>query len=103
MRGHRTARANLIAAYPEKSAAEIERILTGMWDNLGRLAVEYVNLDRLIGDDPNNGRIVVQAETLQRLARLRDDGRPAVLFTSHLASYELGAIWVETSQPNGGA
>jgi KDO2-lipid IV(A) lauroyltransferase len=95
LRGHRTARANLIAAYPEKSAAEIERILTGMWDNLGRLAVEYVNLDRLIGDDPNNGRIVVQAETLQRLARLRDDGRPAVLFTSHLASYELGAIWVE--------
>lgn len=95
LRGHRTARANLIAAYPEKSAAEIEHIQSGMWNNLGRLAVEYVNLDRLIGSDPNNGRVVVSAETLQRLARLRDDGRPAVLFTSHLASYEVGAIWVK--------
>jgi KDO2-lipid IV(A) lauroyltransferase len=95
LRGHRTARANLIAAYPEKSAAEIERILAGMWDNLGRLAVEYVNLDRLIGGDPNGGRLVVPDRSLQTLAKLRDDGRTAVFFTSHLASYELGAIWAE--------
>ncbi len=96
LRGHRTARANLAAAYPEKSAAEIERILGDMWDNLGRLAVEYVNLDRLVDpSNPNSGRIVVAPGTLEKLARLRDDGKPAVLFTSHLASYEVGAIWVE--------
>ena len=96
LRGHRTARANLVAAYPEKSAAEVERILGDMWDNLGRLAVEYVNLDRLVDpDNPNSGRIVVAPGTLEKLARLRDDGKPAVLFTSHLASYEVGAIWVE--------
>jgi KDO2-lipid IV(A) lauroyltransferase len=95
LRGHRTARANLVAAYPDKPAAEIERILDGMWDNLGRLAVEYVNLDRLIGTDGNADRIVVADATLQRLARLRDDGRTASLFTSHLASYEIGAIWVK--------
>ena len=59
-----------------------------MWDNLGRLAVEYVNLDRLVDPaNPNSGRIVVAPETLETLARLRDDGKPAVLFTSHLASY----------------
>jgi Kdo2-lipid IVA lauroyltransferase/acyltransferase len=96
LRGHRTARANLVAAYPDKSAAEIERILGDMWDNLGRLAVEYVNLDRLVDpSNPNSGRIVVAPGTLEKLARLRDDGKPAVLFTSHLASYEVGAIWVE--------
>lgn len=95
LRGHRTARANLIAAYPDKPAAEIERILSGMWDNLGRLAVEYVNLDRLIDSDPNGGRMVVPAKTLRSLAQMRDDGRPGVLFTSHLASYEVGAIWCE--------
>jgi KDO2-lipid IV(A) lauroyltransferase len=96
LRGHRTARANLTAAYPEKSAAEIERILAEMWDNLGRLAVEYVNLDRLVDPaNPNSGRIVVTPDTLEKLARLRDDGKPAVLFTSHLASFEVGAIWVE--------
>ena len=101
LRGHRTARANLVAAYPEKSAVEIERILGDMWDNLGRLAVEYVNLDRLVdAQNPNSGRIVVAPGTLEKLARLRDDGRPAVLFTSHLASYEVGAIWVERNGLN---
>ena len=101
LRGHRTARANLTAAYPEKSAAEIERILAEMWDNLGRLAVEYVNLDRLVDPaNPNSGRIVVSPDTLEKLARLRDDGKPAVLFTSHLASFEVGAIWVERNGLN---
>ena len=96
LRGHRTARANLVAAYPEKSAAEIEQILSGMWENLGRLGVEYVNLDRLVDPlDPNGGRIVVAPGTLEILRRLRDDGKPAVLFTAHLASYEVGAIWVK--------
>ncbi len=95
LRGHRTARRNLTAAYPDKSAAEIERILAGMWDNVGRLAVEYINLDRLIGPDPNAARMVVPAKDLQTLVRLRDDGRPAVVFTSHLASYEVGAIWAK--------
>jgi Kdo2-lipid IVA lauroyltransferase/acyltransferase len=93
LRGHRTARANLTAAYPDKSSAEIEHILTGMWDNLGRLAVEYANLDRLIdADDPNAGRIVAAPGTLERFLRLRDDGKPALLFTAHLANYEVGAI-----------
>src|ERR1051326_6272840 len=64
-----------------------------MWDNVGRLAVEYVNLDRLIGSDPNGGRLVGPTRPRQTLAQLRDDGRTAGLFTSHLASHEVGAIW----------
>jgi KDO2-lipid IV(A) lauroyltransferase len=98
LRGHRTARANLVAAYPDMSPAEIEGTLSTMWGNLGRLAIEYVNLDRLVDDvNPNGGRIVVTPGTLEILRRLRDDGKPAVLFTSHLASYELGAIWVKSN------
>jgi Kdo2-lipid IVA lauroyltransferase/acyltransferase len=101
LRGHRTARANLNASYPDKSSAEIERMLGDMWDNLGRLAVEYMHLDRLVDPaNPNGGRIVVSPRTLETLARIRDDGKPAVLFTSHLASYELGAIWVERNGLN---
>lgn len=97
LRGHRTARANLTAAYRDKSAAEIEQILSGMWANLGRLAVEYVNLDRLIevGANPNSGRIVVTPGTLEKVASLRQDGKPAVVFSAHLANYEIGGIWME--------
>src|SRR6266513_2509933 len=35
------ARRNIRRAFPEISDAEIERVITGMWDNLGRVAAEY--------------------------------------------------------------
>src|SRR6476659_286575 len=43
---HRVGRANLAAAFPEKSPAEIETILLGAWENLGRVAAEFAHLDR---------------------------------------------------------
>ena len=38
---HRLGRAQLRAAFPEKSNAEIEKILGGVWNNLGRIAIEF--------------------------------------------------------------
>src|SRR6266851_9581206 len=38
------ARHNLKTAMPELSAAEVERVVRGMWDNLGRVAAEYPHL-----------------------------------------------------------
>ena len=46
-RENRIARAQLTAAFPEKSPAEIERILSDVWDNLGRMGAEFAHLDRL--------------------------------------------------------
>ena len=34
---HRIGRDNLAAAFPDKSPQEIEKILAGVWDNLGRV------------------------------------------------------------------
>ena len=50
----RIARANLKAAFPEKSQGEIEGILSGMWDNLGRTVAEYPHLEKfdIGGPDP---------------------------------------------------
>ena len=45
LKEHRIGRENLRAAFPEKSDAEIEKILGGVWDNLGRIAVEFAHLD----------------------------------------------------------
>src|SRR5262245_39125219 len=44
--------ANLTAAFPEKSTAEINSILGGVWDNLGRIAIEFAHLERLSDFDP---------------------------------------------------
>ena len=95
LRGHRTARAQLAAAFPEKSAAEIEAILGGMWDNLARSVIEYAVLDRLWDHDlvhAHDGRIVVDQASIERWARVRDDPRPMLGFAAHLANWELSAI-----------
>src|SRR5258707_7511294 len=48
------ARENLRAAFPEKSADEIEAIVLQMCDNLGRTVAEYAHLDKfsMHGADP---------------------------------------------------
>jgi KDO2-lipid IV(A) lauroyltransferase len=92
---HRTGRANLAAAFPEKSPAEIEQILAGVWDNLGRVAAEYAHLDRLWDYDeahPNAGRIELSPGTSERFVRLRDDDKPALIFAAHLGNWELPAL-----------
>jgi KDO2-lipid IV(A) lauroyltransferase len=90
---HRLGRANLRAAFPDKDAAWIERTLRGAWDNLGRVAGEYVHLGRLWDYDfkhPNAGRIITDDASL--FFALRDDGKPALCFAAHLANWELPAL-----------
>ena len=53
LKEHKLAREHLVAAFPEKSPQEIEAILAGVWDNLGRVAAEFAHLDRLHIVDPD--------------------------------------------------
>jgi Kdo2-lipid IVA lauroyltransferase/acyltransferase len=91
---HRVGRANLIAAFPEKSPAEIETILRGVWDNLGRVAAEFAHIDRLwdYHREHGRGRILDSDETETIALRIRDDGQPALVFAAHLANWELAAV-----------
>src|SRR5437764_3147549 len=94
MREQRIGRANLIAAFPEKSPAEIEEILRGVWDNLGRVGAEFAHLDRTWDHlaDQRDIRICETADSIDRLNRLRDDGTPALVFAAHLANWEIPAL-----------
>ena len=92
---HRIGRANLTAAFPEKSPAEIDAILAGVWDNLGRVAAEFAHLDHIWQVDPDNpaeSRITFAPGTNERFYALRDDGKGALIFASHLANWELPAL-----------
>jgi Kdo2-lipid IVA lauroyltransferase/acyltransferase len=90
------ARENLKAAFPEKSAAEIERILRASWDNLGRMGAEFAHLDRLWDYDPDlpdrPSRYDISRANLDRAIQLAADGKPALIFAAHLANWELPAI-----------
>ncbi len=95
LREQNIGRANLTAAFPEKSSDEIERILTGVWDNLGRIGAEFAHLDHVWDLDPDrlgNGRVEIEPKSKKLFERLRDDGKPALIFASHLGNWELPAV-----------
>jgi KDO2-lipid IV(A) lauroyltransferase len=95
MREQKIGRANLTAAFPEKSPAEIEAILEGVWDNLGRIGAEFAHLDHIWDYDParpEGSRIEVDKRSYDLFMQLRHDGKPALIFASHLGNWELPAL-----------
>src|SRR3954463_7434333 len=80
----RIGRENLKAAFPEKSPEEIETILAGVWDNLGRIGAEFAHLDHIWDYDADHpekaSRIEFGARTKKLFDELRDDGKPAIIF-----------------------
>jgi Kdo2-lipid IVA lauroyltransferase/acyltransferase len=93
---NRIGRENLAAAFPEKSCAEIDAILRGAWDNLGRMGAEFAHLDRLWDYNPDRpdrpSRYDISRDNLDRAMRVATDGKPALIFAAHLANWELPAI-----------
>jgi KDO2-lipid IV(A) lauroyltransferase len=96
LREQRIGRANLAAAFPEKSREQIESILAGVWDNLGRVGAEFAQLDHLWDYDTayptRYGRIEIPPRTFELFYQLRDDDKPALVFASHLGNWELPAV-----------
>jgi len=81
----RRARQNLELAFPGIARAERERILRGMWDNLGRMLFEYPHLGRL--SHPDSGRVEVINEAPIEAAYHAK--RPGVYFGAHLGNFEV--------------
>jgi len=78
---------NLIAAFPEKSAAERDAIIRTMWDNLGRTVAEYAHLDKfdLGGPDPR-----IRVNNLEEIDKIR--GRGVLIVSGHFANWEIMPI-----------
>ena len=92
LRGHRTAHEQLKASFPEKSAGDLEIILDGMWDNIGRVIAEYAHLGELWDFDPARpefGRILLDRTAAERCRKLGNDREPALMFSAHLANWEI--------------
>jgi Kdo2-lipid IVA lauroyltransferase/acyltransferase len=92
-RAHRIGRENLQAAFPERDPAWIDGTLRGAWENLGRVAGEYVHLGRIWDFDPDNpgsGRVETDAAPL--FYELLQDKKPALCFAAHLGNWELPAV-----------
>ena len=92
---HRIGREQLRMAFPEKSNADIEKILAGVWDNLGRIAIEFAHLDEFCVE--GFGRqtadvITYPPESQARYEWIMKSGKAAIGFAAHLANWELPGI-----------
>lgn len=84
-----TARRNLARVFPELDAGETATIIEGMWDNLGRTAAEHAHLADF---DPYRMDSRVEIVGAGIVDLLRDDMKPGMFFTGHLANWELAAL-----------
>ncbi len=90
---HRIGQTNLRAAFPEKDSAWIEATLRDAWENLGRVAGEYVHMARIWDFNPAHpGDSRIQTDSVPLFDTLRLDGKPALCFAAHLANWELPAV-----------
>ena len=87
---HKVVMDNLAIAFPEKSLEERKKLASDCWAQMARTLLEYVYLDEIFDlekEMEESGRIeIINGETFQKL---RDDGLPAILFTGHIANFEL--------------
>lgn len=83
----RTARKNLLAAFPEKTNEERDAIRIAMWDNLGRVVAEYPHLEKFspLGADPR-----ITFTTPEHPENYK--GQPILFLSGHFANWEMMPI-----------
>ncbi len=89
-RRHKRAMMNLERAFPDKTHEECERIALGAWDNLGRVMVETMNIDRIL-KDPSR----LHVTNADWIARYKGKMGPALIVTMHMGNWEIG-MWPVT-------
>jgi KDO2-lipid IV(A) lauroyltransferase len=93
---HKRAIENLEIAFPELAPKRREAIARAMWENLGRVMAETMQIDRIIADPT---RIELTAETSLVFDRYRNKMGAAIGVTLHMGNWELAA-WPMTLAGN---
>lgn len=78
----RKARANIKLALPDVDQDTQNRIIKGMWENLGRVIAEYPHLERISHD-------YTSVEGTDILDQIAQHNLPAVFFGAHIANWEI--------------
>ena len=89
-RRHKRALANLERAFPDKTPEERQRIALAAWENLGRVMVETMNIDRIL-KEPDR----LHVTNGHWITRYREKMGPVLIVTMHMGNWELG-MWPVT-------
>jgi KDO2-lipid IV(A) lauroyltransferase len=87
---HKVVMDNLAIAFPEKSIEERNQLASDSWAQMARTLLEYIYLDEIFDlDEDHIGSDRIEIRNAEQFVKLRDDGLPAILFTGHIANFEL--------------
>jgi Kdo2-lipid IVA lauroyltransferase/acyltransferase len=86
----RTGLRNLEMAFPEMPPAERERVLRGLYLNLGRQLAEFCQMSRYTAEST---RKLARYEGLEHYLSARDKGAGVLIVTAHLGAWELSSFW----------
>lgn len=81
---HKRAIAHLKKAYPEKSDADLQAIVKGIWENLGRVSAETFYIDKLLKDDRR-----FEAIADEGTQKILDEKLPCLFVSLHSGNWEL--------------
>lgn len=88
----KTARRNLKMAMPELNDSQINVIVNGMWDNLGRVITEYSHIPHLSLEEIDE---IVTLEGKEHFEKLLTD-KGCFICTAHFGNWEMIAKWLYT-------
>lgn len=84
------AKRNIEIAFPKKTSEEKQKILEGMWDNLGRVAAEYSHLKNIWNE--------VEVRGLENIKEAKESNTGSIFFSAHIANWEAASL---AAQRNG--
>jgi len=82
------ARNNIIKAMPELNNNQIDEIIKGMWNNLGRTLAEFPHMGKL---DADTFTQLVEFNGLEHIVSANSLNKGCIYFTGHLANWEIAA------------
>ena len=85
----RKARRHIHFIMPDKTPFEIECIVGGMWENLGRTISEYMHLSRLNVWHDNSPIDIVNGHIIDHIQK---NEKPVIFFLGHLANWEYATL-----------
>jgi Kdo2-lipid IVA lauroyltransferase/acyltransferase len=94
---NRRARVNLRRALPHLTVDQMDQIIRGMWDNLGRLTAEYPHLGAFKVYEPGGRIEIVGAENIRAQ---NATGKGAIFFSGHFGNWEVATLAVTQAGPS---
>ncbi|RVU36829.1 lauroyl acyltransferase [Hwanghaeella grinnelliae] len=89
LRADKVARRNLKRCYPNMTQEELDRTVSAVWENLGRGAGEWGQVDLIPTKGPNSRVEIVGEEIMNKVIA---DGGPFIAVSAHMGNWEIGSL-----------